>query len=49
MARDPVRRLEKQYEEICRLREQAQIAERRQRVLSRGIRRDARALQPTRP
>jgi hypothetical protein len=28
--------LEKQYEELCRLREQVQIAESRQRVLSHG-------------
>jgi hypothetical protein len=30
----PAVKLEKQYEELCRLREQVQIAESRQRVLS---------------
>jgi hypothetical protein len=35
-ARNPVRKLEKQYEELCRLREQVQIAESRQRVISHG-------------
>jgi hypothetical protein len=35
-ASDPIRNLAKQYEELCRLREQVQIAESRQRVLSRG-------------
>ena len=41
-ARNPVRNLEKQYEELCRLREQVQIAESRQRVLSHGLSHDAR-------
>jgi hypothetical protein len=34
---DPIRNLKKQYEELCRLREQVQIAESRQRVLSGGM------------
>jgi hypothetical protein len=33
---DRVFNLGKQYEELCRLREQVQIAESRQRVISRG-------------
>jgi hypothetical protein len=33
---DRITNLEKQYEELCRLREQVQVAESRQRVLSRG-------------
>jgi hypothetical protein len=33
---DRIANLEKQYEELCRLREQVQIAESRQRVLSHG-------------
>jgi len=33
-AGNPARNLEKQYEELCRLREQVQIEESRQRVLS---------------
>jgi hypothetical protein len=49
-ARNPVRnrapdravKLEKQYEELCRLREQVQIAESRQRVLSHGLSHGAR-------
>jgi hypothetical protein len=41
-ARLPVPKLEKQYEEVCRLREQVQIAESRQRVLSRGLPHDVR-------
>lgn len=38
---DRVSELEKQYEEVCRLRQQVQIAESRQRVLSRGLPDDA--------
>ena len=38
---DPVSKLEEQYEEVCRLRQQVQIAESRQRVLSRGLPDDA--------
>jgi hypothetical protein len=41
--RDPVRNLARQYEEVCRLREQVQIAESRQRVLSRGLPHDVQA------
>jgi hypothetical protein len=48
-ARDPVRKLEKQYEELCRLREQVQIAESRQRVLSRDMPHDGPPLKPVRP
>jgi hypothetical protein len=33
---DRIAILEKQYEELCRLREQVQIAESRQRLLSHG-------------
>jgi len=33
---DRIANLEKRYEELCRLREQVQIAESRQRVLSHG-------------
>jgi hypothetical protein len=36
-ASDQIRNLKKQYEELCRLREQVQIAESRQRVLSGGM------------
>jgi hypothetical protein len=35
-ASDPIRELAKQYKELCRLREQVQIAESRHRVLSRA-------------
>ena len=42
MVRDPVRKLEKQYEEICRLREQVQTEESRLHVLSRPLPSDAR-------
>lgn len=37
-----VRNLEKQYEELCRLREQVQIAESQMRAYLRDIPRDAR-------
>jgi hypothetical protein len=39
---DRVLNLGKLYEELCQLREQVQIAESRQRVLSRGLLHDAR-------
>jgi hypothetical protein len=49
-ARDPIRQLVKQYDEVCRLREQVQIAESRERVLSRGMpQEDASASKPIGP